>query len=125
MQNDAEFTVHISNSHKETTSWEKYEKKDYSGKYKPEFIDDMRYFCKEITGTYKNMLRYCYKKGKLEYICWILDNETYVRILTDKFYIYPLYTDTFQSKLLNLDTAVDAVCELFGEPTPLKAFFEE
>lgn len=128
-QNDTEFRVEISNSHKETSTWQEYEKKakDYTKKCKPEFADDMRYFGKEITGTYtyKNVLRYYYYKGKLEYVYWILDNKTYVRVSTDKYYIYPLYTDTFQSKLLNLDTAIQAVTEVFGEPTPIQAFFEE
>lgn len=99
----------------------------YIKKYSPENTDDMRYFGKDITGeyVYKNLISYDYRGGKLVNVRWIQNNDVLVVLSSEEFHIYPLYTDTFQSKILNLDTAVEAVCELFGEPTPLKAFFEE
>lgn len=103
------------------------EHKDYTKRYSPKNTADMRSFGKKITGvyTYNDVIRYTYEKGVLTDIHWILDNEVYVEISSGNFGEYPLDSDLIYSKLLNLDTVMQAVTETFGEPTSLKAFFEE
>lgn len=38
---------------------------------------------------------------------------------------YPLESDNFQSKLFNLDTAVQAITEHFGAHQPIEDFFNQ
>lgn len=103
------------------------EHKDYTKRYSPKNTADMRTFGKKITGvyTYNDVLRYTYEKGVLQNVHWILDNEVYVEVSSSKFSEYSLESDLIYSKLLNLDTALQAITEVFGEPTPIKAFFAE
>ena len=69
-------------------------------------------------------IRYTFFGGKLESISWYA-NGTYCSLSAENYSSYPLISNTFQSKLLNLDTAVQAITEHFGTPQPIEDFFNQ
>ncbi len=76
-----------------------------------------------------NNISYIFALGKLASICWVSngiyfslsDTQSNFEILSS----YPLASDTLESKLLNLNTAVQAITEHFGTPQPIEDFFNQ
>ena len=97
--------------------------------FKPQNTADMRTFCEsgKLDGvnayTYNN-IRYSYYEEKLDNIQFYADGK-FIIFGSLNFSKYPLASNTFQSKLLNLDTAVQAITEHFGTPQPIEDFFNQ
>lgn len=95
----------------------------------PQNTNDMRVFgegedvSKWHFYIYEN-IRYAFFDGKLWHITWYA-NGTYCSLGMENYSSYPLTSNTFQSKLLNLDTAVQAITEHFGTPQPIEDFFNQ
>lgn len=103
--------------------------KNYTKRMKPNNTADMRVFRKKISGSYihERVIGYYYFKGNLETVFFKV-NGSYVYVSVSKwlgYSKYPLESDNFESKLLNLDTAVQAVTEVFGTPQPIEDFFNQ
>lgn len=69
-----------------------------------------------------NSIEYIYCNGNL-YEVTFCAGESYVAITAQDYDKYPLNSDTFQSKILNLETAEKAITHLFGEIRPLVEFY--
>ena len=103
--------------------------KNYTKRMKPNNTADMRVFRKKISGSYihDGVIGYYYFKGDLETVFFKV-NGTYVYVSVSKwlgYSKYPLESDNFESKLLNLDTAVQAITEHFGTTQPIEDFFNQ
>ena len=95
----------------------------------PQNTNDMRVFgegedvSKWHYYIYEN-IRYAFFDCKLWHITWYA-NGTYCSLGMENYSSYPLTSNMFQSKLLNLDTAVQAITEHFGTPQPIEDFFNQ
>lgn len=103
--------------------------KNYTKRMKPNNTADMRVFRKKISGSYihDGVIGYYYFKGNLETVFFKV-NGTYVYVSVSKwlgYSKYPLESNNFESKLLNLGTAVQAVEEIFGTPQSIEDFFNQ
>lgn len=106
--------------------------KDYSSK-KPVNRNDMRDFGKKIMGVYvfDDTIRYYYGVSDesigygLVSVSWVSGTH-YIRYYfgspTDAI---DMNADSFEAKLLNLDTAVAAITERFGEPKNIKELIKQ
>ncbi len=99
--------------------------KDYSSK-KPANGNDIRDFGKKIMGVYvfDDTIRYYYGVSLVS-VSWVSGTH-YIRYI----FGYPtdaidMNADTFEVKLLNLDTAVAAITERFGEPKNIKDLIKQ
>lgn len=99
--------------------------KDYSSK-KPVNGNDMRDFGKKIMGVYvfDDTIRYYY--GVRLVSVSLVSGTHYIRYIsgspTDAI---DMNADTFEAKFLNLDTAVAAIIERFGEPKNIKELIKQ
>lgn len=84
----------------------------------PSNRNDMREFGEGITGIYiYENIDYMYKDGRLILIGWKTDTHYFSLFYSND--EIDLADDEFESKILNLDTAVQAITERFGEPSPI------
>lgn len=84
-------------------------------------------FKKDGVYIYKN-IAYVYENNRLQSVAWVSDNRYFTLCAGDQkssLAQYPLDENTFEAKLLNLDTAVAAITERFGEPKNIKELIKQ